>query len=50
LKHFKITNTNENLHVWRKLINKRYDLKTHERTRMNINTNFVQGFNRLNCV
>ena len=50
LKHFKITNTNENLHMWRKLINKRYDLKTHERTRMNINTNFVQGFNRLGCV
>jgi len=34
LKHSKkITNTNENLqNVWRKLINKRYDLKTHERT------------------
>lgn len=47
LKHFKITNTNENLHVWRKLINKRYDLKTHEQTRMNMNTNFVEGFNRL---
>ncbi len=52
LKHLKkITDTNENLqNVWRKLINKRYDLKTHKRTRMKENTNFVEGFNRLGCL
>jgi len=46
LKHFKITNTNENLIVLRKFINKRLGPKTLERTRMNMNTNFVEGFNR----
>ena len=46
LKHFKITNTNENLNVLGKVINKCLGPKTLQWTRMNMNTNFVEGFNR----
>ncbi|CAC5371163.1 unnamed protein product [Mytilus coruscus] len=43
---FKISSNNENLDLLRKQINKRLGSKVLDKTRLNMNTNFVEGFNR----
>ncbi|CAG2205598.1 unnamed protein product [Mytilus edulis] len=43
---FNISSCNENLDSLRKQINKRLGSKVLEKTRLNMNTNFVEGFNR----
>ena len=44
--NFKIVHTLKNLDLLRKFINKRLGPKILEKTRLNMNTNFVEGFNR----